>query len=638
MSKFSELFANRILGGNNLYIKKFFKEPSLVKKIFDSSLCVYIIILACLLVAHFPVLISDYLRQDDWNATFWSRNSLYFQFQGHPEYYNAIWELFRPVGGLILIITDYISINIENAKFVRFFNILLLSICSYLTYQWQIRISSENKIFALSFSIISFCLIASQLHTATAGYNGMIITTLMGQIAFILYYKAKMETNNPRMATRYIILSGILLLAGSMNYAITMMFYFLFLFIFYISNIHRDNFTKKQIYKFMFKATFFIIIIMLAYLLMAKSVNMYLDIGEKVHGGYIRSIHFDFDVMNKIHHILNMLKYSLNIFQLFPNIVDNTNIELSTNFFFFRIYNTGIFYTFLITLSSFIFALVIKERVLNKKNKKNKKHSFFKNTNNKESSNLRYLEKEDNFKKIFINILTILIITLILLIFTYMPALPLRVNVINGDFFGTTMTNRYFAVTMPFILYIMMWSFNEILSFKMLSFLSKLRNFTFLFVLFFGIYQCNFYLNYFIVGPVTLEMNHIRKNIEEKVLKVIESGNKPTIIIIRNPNIKEYVPDNDYNVSTNYSHNWLISACIYSLRQYDIKTIRKHKVFGWDNNGILISSVWGMLASVDDVTKYNLSHENPKKNFASNTIIIDMNELHFKRKKMFFKN
>ena len=104
----------------------------------------------------------------------------------------------------------------------------------------------------------------------------------------------------------------------------------------------------------------------------------------------------------------------------------------------------------------------------------------------------------------------------------------------------------------------------------------------------------------------------------------MNSGEKPTILIIRNPSIKEVNQGNDFDLTINFSHNWLVSAAIYTLRQYELRTILTHKVITWKNDlGIHITSHWGELASVDDVNTFNLLAK-------KNTVIIDMNKLSIK--------
>jgi len=559
-----------------------------IENFFKNNFLIYLAILSCLIAAHFPVLTGDFLRQDDWNATFWSYGGAFFLPHGHPEFWNATIELFRPVGSLILIISDYICIEIENAKFVKFFTIILMSYASYLTYKWQIKFSPENKFFAFSFAILSFCLIASQLHTATAGYNGMVITLICGQIALIYLHKALMEVKDSILRKKYIVFSGLLIMAGCMNYAISMMYYFLFLFIFYISNIDKKIFSKKQIYDFLIKSTIFIISIMIIYILLAKSVHLILDVGQKMHGGYVRSIHINWDIMNKIHNILAMIKYSFNVFNMWSSWgIANINIFFSTAF---------------LTTFLFFICIFIKLNLLN--------------------SGLKDLKY---YIIIFSKSVFIFIISLFILILSYTPVLPLEVVVYDGNPFKTIMTNRYFVVTMPFILYIMMWTINSLFSFNISKSYSYIyKNFIFLCVLIFGVYQCNYSLKNFIVYPHLTEINFIKKHIEENVLQIINSGEKPTIIIIRNPSIKEVNQGNDFDLTINFSHNWLVSATIYTLRQYELRTILTHKVITWKNDlGIHLTSHWGELASVDDINTFNLLKK-------KNTVIIDMNKLSIK--------
>ena len=556
-----------------------------VENFFENNLIIFFVILLCLTIAHFPVLSGDFLRQDDWNATFWSRGGFFFLPWGHPEWWNAAIELFRPVGAIILIISDFISIKIENAKFVKFFTILMMSFAAYLTYKWQNKFNSNNKFFSLAFSILSFCLIASQLQTATAGYNGMVITLLCGQIALIYFYKALKEVEENFLKRKYIIISGFLILAGSMNYAISMMFYFLFLFIFFILTLDNKSFSKKEIYEFLIKSSIFIISIMILYVLMAKSFHYVLGVEEKMHGGYVRSIHIDWDIMNKIYNILAMLKYSFNTFNLWSS---------------WGVKDVNIFFTVApLTLILFFISIYIKSYLYNK-----------------HSNNLV------SYVAIFSNTTIVFLVSFILLILSYTPVLPLKVVVYDENPFAIIMTNRYFVVTMPFILYIMMWSINTIGSLKFLSSFNYIyKNLILIIILIFGIYQCNFSLKNYIVHPHLTELNFIRKHIEQDVLKIIESGEKPSILIIRNPSIKENNQGNDYDLTINFSHNWLVSATIYALRQYDIWTIITHRVIEWDNSkGIHIVSIWGELASVEDRNTFNFLAK-------KNTVIIDMNKL-----------
>ena len=87
---------------------------------------------------------------------------------------------------------------------------------------------------------------------------------------FIYFYKALKEVEENFLKENILLLVE---LAGSMNYAISMMFYFLFLFIFFISTLDNKSFSKKEIYEFLIKSSIFIISIMILYVLMAKSFH-----------------------------------------------------------------------------------------------------------------------------------------------------------------------------------------------------------------------------------------------------------------------------------------------------------------------------------------------------------------------------
>ena len=117
------------------------------------------------------------------------------------------------------------------------------------------------------------------------------------------------------------------------------------------------------------------------------------------------------------------------------------------------------------------------------------------------------------------------------------------------------------------------------------------------------------------------EINHIKHFIEKDVIKKIQKGVKPKILIVRNPSIRGKYHNNDYDLSINFSHNFLVSAAIYTLRQYDVWTIKSHRVLTWDNtNGIHIISDWGTLASVSDRSTFDIYGQ-------QDTIVIDMNDI-----------
>ena len=136
--------------------------------------------------------------------------------------------------------------------------------------------------------------------------------------------------------------------------------------------------------------------------------------------------------MNKIYNILAMLKYSFNTFNLWSS---------------WGVKDVNIFFTVApLTLILFFVSIYIKSYLYNK-----------------HSNNLV------SYVDIFSNTTIVFLVSFILLILSYTPVLPLKVVVYDENPFAIIMTNRYFVVTMPFILYIMMWSINTIGSLKFLS-------------------------------------------------------------------------------------------------------------------------------------------------------------------------
>ena len=555
-----------------------------LNEFFENSKYIYLTIFICLLVAHLPSITNDFLRQDDWNATFWSRGGFFFLPWGHPEWWNAFAELFRPVGAIILMISDGISVKIENAKFVKFFTVILMSVSAFLTFKWIIKFDPSKKIFALSFSILAFCLFASQLHSSTVGYNGMVITLICGQLGIMYFYKAIFESKKYIEKKRLLFISGMFILLGCLNYPLTVTYYFLLLFIYYILSIEKLKSESKKIYIFIFQAVVFMLTMMLIFFISAKLFHILLDIQPRMHGGHLRTIHVDLDIKNKIYNLINMIKYSTNIFNLWSSAgISNISYFYSVFFSFF---------------SLFVLSIFLK---------------FYSICDHKGVKILKYL---------LLNTFIVISITGILLTLTYLPVLPLQVRIVDDNPFLTIMTNRYFAITMPFIMFIMMWSLSNFQMIKFFLFKNNfLVNIVFIFILFFGIYQCNFSLKNYIVSPHMAELNHIKHFIEKDVIKKIQKGVKPKILIVRNPSIRGKYHNSDYDLSINFSHNFLVSAAIYTLRQYDVWTIKSHRVLTWDNtNGIHIISDWGTLASVSDRSTFDIYGQ-------QDTIVIDMNDI-----------
>ena len=541
-----------------------------MEKITFNSFKFYILIFIFILLAHFPTLTGDFLKQDDWNATFWNLDII----TSHPEFFNAALELFRPISILIILISDYITLDIENAKYVRLITIALMSLCAYITFKWQLKFKPNDKLLALSFAILAFCLPASHLHSSTTTYIHMVFALLCGQLGMVYFYKAMIKKQSNEINKKYLFFSSSLIMVGLLNYPPTAMIFFVFLLIYFLSNTSALYESNHQIYLFTFQAAFYFFLLMLLYLVLAKSIHFVFDVEPKLHGGAIRSVHIDWNIYNKILHIYTMVKASINSINLF--FYDITTLRnIPSNFyilsFIFLTYCSGIFL------------------------------SYFKKLNRKKN----YIY----FLKYFI---LIFIISFLLLILSYFPILAIDVEI------PVWTTFRYTAVTAPFILYIFLWSINNI---EMLIFKSNkdlIKSLLLLTILIFGVFKSNYVMNNMVVGPHVAEINHIASHIEINSSKFLVN-NKSTIIIIRD-NTEKNLLFNDYDLRINDTHNWLVSATIYLLRKYEINTIPSHKVLNWDEDKIHISSYWGDLISLNSLKNINLNNY-------KNKIIINMKNI-----------
>ncbi len=542
-----------------------------MKIAYSSHLKIFFIIFACLLFAHFPSFTGDFLKQDDWNATFWNLSII----SSHPEFYNATIELFRPVSIIIILISDYISYNFENAKFIRFLTVTLMSLSAFITYAWQLKLKPDNIFFALAFSIIIFCLPASQLHSSTTTYIHMVIAIICGQLGMIYFHKAKLEEILKKNQKKFLLYSSVFIMLSLLNYPPATMFYFLFLLIFFLLNINESKMKHKDIYLFMLKATLFIFFLMLIYFFLAKFIHYILDIKPKLHGGEIRTVHIDWGIYNKLSHIYTMIKASLSSINLASyHLVTLKDVPMNLFLFFFTV--LSLFYG--------LFVVYIKN-----------------------------LGKEKNIIKISAYVLLSFIIILLLLILSYFPLLPLDVK------HPIWTTFRYTIVTAPFFIYLLIWS---IINFKLPfinSFFNVSKKFLISFLLFYAVYKSNYVIGNFIVSPHVTELSYIEENINKKFLNGYNDSSNKKIIVIRSSK-PVYELYNDYDMRINYSNNWLISATIYVLRKYNIDIVQTHKVMKWEEENIHIKSKWGEIISVNSINEIDFK-------YSQDDIIINMNNI-----------
>ena len=201
-----------------------------------------LIITAMVLFGHSPVLFSTYLRQDDLTATTWNIH----HFKRDPGL-NNIWEIFRPVCGIFIVISDFVSHNMRNAWIMRFINIMFLSGGAVLLYRWQRKFGAE-KIFAACFAICAFLTQSSQIISSTANYTVLVATIVMAQGACFLFYRGFVERERRKAYYAY---GVILLFISLLSYPLGSPYIFVFLFIYFLHNPQEKCWKPHSLLSFM---------------------------------------------------------------------------------------------------------------------------------------------------------------------------------------------------------------------------------------------------------------------------------------------------------------------------------------------------------------------------------------------------
>jgi hypothetical protein len=525
---------------------------------------IFFFILVSLILAHIPILWADYLRHDDWNVAWWNYHRLF----SHPSLDNAIKDLFRPIAPLFFLPSDYFAKDLEVAKYVRFVNILLLATASYLTYIWQIKFSPEKKIFAVCFAIAAFTLQGSQWQSSTANYGSMIVSTIFGQIAAFysvkIFDKNSVDYESSINRRKYYILSILFMMLGIMNYAPCAMFYFVFLAISYFSNIREDLIKRRNNIEYIVKSSVLFFLVMVFYVLIAKLFYLLFQIAPS---DVNRSINIDFNILAKIFPMIAVTKQSFDFFNI-------SNLQSVNQWLIFSI-----------AITPFLAAVF--------------KISYFR-TNNDTTKVQNYLSHP----------IFCIFVILILFVMSYAPYLvPLPT---------TNLASRNILTTMPFALYIFMWSVSYVFR--------KYNNEISIFLTCMFIILCNHHLSRYIVGPHQHEMNYIRSYIERDVLPKIEDGKKVTIYLLqdnRTSSLENNFRSMEYGMTINYSNNWLISAANFIMRQYGYESsINPWKVIKWnEQEEIYIKTYWGAFLSSNKLNKRFQVKDN------SQVVVIDMSRL-----------
>src|SRR5205085_7881965 len=151
------------------------------------KILIYTTIVMSLFLALVPVILSNnYLRQDDIKTGIWW--GMKMSDEGY-QYYNAVYQLVRPLCMWLFFISDLLSINMHYAVILRFVSIVNICVLAVLMYRWQLQFN-RSRLMAATFSIASFTLPGFQLFAATANYYLIIIGILFAYAGPWFWYQS----------------------------------------------------------------------------------------------------------------------------------------------------------------------------------------------------------------------------------------------------------------------------------------------------------------------------------------------------------------------------------------------------------------------------------------------------------------
>lgn len=175
----------------------------------------YLLIAAALTVAYLPVLLGVYIRQDDMEYYSWIGMDASLRF----DYFNTVYELFRPVSMPLIIFADGLAYDVVDAVWVRLLNIICLIAIAWLVYRWQLRFHA-NRFFAGAFSVAAFTLPAYQVFVATANYFCILVALVIAVLATEGLWRATCDRLRPLL----LIISFVAYFISLMTYQLSAMF------------------------------------------------------------------------------------------------------------------------------------------------------------------------------------------------------------------------------------------------------------------------------------------------------------------------------------------------------------------------------------------------------------------------------
>jgi len=287
-----------------------------------------LIIFISLFIAFLPVILSDnYLRQDDLMWELWPHMKMS---DFGVIYYNAVYQLVRPISMLSLYITDMLSMDIHHAVYIRLFNIVMLGLLGIFLYRWQLLFNS-NRLVAAVFAITAFTLQPYLIFISTGNYTLIINALLLTFIAMFFWHRSY---QSGRLSRYYYALGCIFFFMSLLEYPLSSMYAWALLTIYYLNHL-MPNQRHHISHQFTFFISRTVIGLMISYYIFSRLFQKILHVNMHTHRATVIDTSH---IASHFMHIFDILIYhsQLWLWAIYPS--STTPLILLTAVFVFALY------------------------------------------------------------------------------------------------------------------------------------------------------------------------------------------------------------------------------------------------------------------------------------------------------------
>lgn len=197
-------------------------------------------ILFILFAAYFPVISTDYIFHDDvYYFGGWDKESC----RSFSQYQTYFYGIARPVGGLIKCFYGLSFDTIPQAKYVRFFNVLLLTVFATMFYRW-LRYCKFKQFISYAIAVLTVLMASYQVTIVQITNAHHLSAALLALIAIKLSTDAIFTAEN--INRKKLLISFVVMAFSILTYPPAAMMYWTFMAIYFFTNVKKIDFSSVK--------------------------------------------------------------------------------------------------------------------------------------------------------------------------------------------------------------------------------------------------------------------------------------------------------------------------------------------------------------------------------------------------------